>query len=232
MPIRLLLAALLLLVPASAGARDRTIMLSTFDSIRVDGPFEVHLTTGSGSGATVSGDVRAIEAVDVHVEGRTLIVAPSLNQWGGWPGERHQPPVITATTPEVHAASVIGGGTLDLDMLTGQSVALTVTGSGRLNIGKVDADQLTAVLAGSGALALSGKVHQARFTNSGTGSIDAADLVVSDLTVSSDGPGQSDFHAERSANITATGLGSITVTGNASCTIRGPGPVHCDRMER
>ena len=65
-----LLATLLLASPAAAATRNFGI--SSFDRIRVDGPFKVNLTTGVAPFATASGSTTAIDHVAVDVEGRTL----------------------------------------------------------------------------------------------------------------------------------------------------------------
>ncbi|WNO54269.1 GIN domain-containing protein [Stakelama saccharophila] len=224
-----LLLILALLLPAAASARDRTVMLSGFDRVRVEGPFRVTVSTNESPGATVSGDPRAVDAVSVRAQGQTLIIGANANDWGGWPGEREALPVISVRTRILRGASVIGGGMVSVDRAEGHHVELAVTGAGKLQVDALSADDLVGIVAGSGTLQLAGSANRARFTNSGTGRIDADKLIVDDLTVYADGPGSSAFRAERSAEITTTGVGPVSVDGDASCTVRGSGPVHCGR---
>ncbi|GAA4770315.1 hypothetical protein GCM10023219_16110 [Stakelama sediminis] len=226
-----LFAALLLLMPLAAHADSRNIMLTDFSSIRVDGPFRVTVATGLSQGAEVSGDQRAIDRVDVRVQGTTLIISASPNAWGGWPGKQHTPATIAVKARSIREAAVRGGGVLTIDSTDAQHVNLTVTGSGSMTVGAVHADNLAVTLVGSGSVRLAGEALQARFANSGTGRIDADGLDVHDLKVVSEGPGESRFHADRSADVTALGLGNITVSGGAACTVRGPGPVQCDHTQ-
>ncbi|MBW4330655.1 DUF2807 domain-containing protein [Stakelama sp. CBK3Z-3] len=215
------------LLPLSAHAEDRRVMLTGFDTIRIDGPFRVAATTGKPSGATISGDSRAIDMVDVHVEGRVLIVAESSNDWGGWPGARHERATITVTSHDIREAAVRGGGSLTLDRAEGMDVQLGVIGSGAIDVADVQADSINGVVAGSGLLKLSGKAANARFANSGSGRIDATALTVQDLYATSDGTGASSFTAERSADVTALGVGDVRIEGDPACKIHGPGPVVC-----
>ena len=78
-----------------------------------------------------------------------------------------------------------------------------------------------------GAMTLGGTTGRARFLNSGTGAIDAGQLVARDLIVMSQGMGSGAFNARYTADISAMGLGSISVSGTPKCTVRGPGPVAC-----
>ena len=225
--IRLSLALLALAVPAAAQARDRTVMLTSFDRVRVEGPFDVTLATGKGAGGVVSGDARAIDGVNVRVEGRTLIVSAGANGWGGYPGDAKGQITIRVTTPMLRAAAVAGGGRLRIDRIRAQAVDLSVAGAGALSVEKIEADQLSATMNGTGAMTLGGTTGRARFLNSGTGAIDAGQLVARDLIVMSQGMGSGAFNARYTADISAMGLGSISVSGTPKCTVRGPGPVAC-----
>ena len=225
--IPLTLALIALSLPTPAQSRDRTVMLTSFDRMRVEGPFDVTLTTGKGAGGVLSGDTRAIDGVSIRVEGRTLIVSAGANGWGGYPGDAKGQVKIKVTTPMLRAAAVAGGGQLRIDHVRAQTVDLSVAGAGTLSVARIETDQLNATMNGTGALTLGGTAGRARFLNSGTGSIDAGKLVARDLTVLSQGMGSGAFNARHTADISAMGLGSISVSGSPKCTVRGPGPVAC-----
>jgi hypothetical protein len=59
---------------APALAADRNYSVTSFDRIRVDGPYRVVLTTGVAPFARASGPAAAIDSVSIEVQGRTLIV--------------------------------------------------------------------------------------------------------------------------------------------------------------
>lgn len=225
--IPLTLALIALSLPTPAQSRDRTVMLTSFDRVRVEGPFDVTLTTGKGAGGVLSGDTRAIDGVSIRVEGRTLIVSASANGWGGYPGDAKGQVRVRVTTPMLRAATVAGGGQLRIDHVRAQAVDLSVAGAGALSVARIETDQLNATMNGTGALTVGGTAGRARFLNSGTGSIDAGTLVARDLTVMSQGMGSGAFNARYTADISAMGLGSISVSGSPKCTVRGPGPVAC-----
>ena len=227
---RFLIACLPLLLPLAAHAGERTVMVTGFDTIRVDGPFVVTATTGGPPGAKITGDARALDMVDIEMQGRTLIISESASDWGGYPGQRHERPTIAVSAHDIGEVAVRGGGAITLDRAEAMHVQLGVIGSGSVSVGDVRADTLDAVVAGSGSLTVSGRAANANFANSGSGSIDAAGLNVRDLNATSDGTGSNRFTAERTADITALGVGDVTVKGPAACKIRGPGPVRCEKI--
>lgn len=226
-----LLAMLLLAGPAQA---ERTVMLSGFDRVRVDGPFEVEMRAGPRAAASIAGSTRAAEAVTARVENRTLIVSASVSAWGGWRGEE-RPAVVTITAPpETRGVAVRGGGRVHVDRLRGGRLDLAVAGSGTLVVDRAEADLVYVTLTGAGRVELAGQAARARFLSIGTGSIDADQFAADELQVSSDSLGDSRFTARRTATVSSTGLGAVTVDGPAACTITGQrgGPVTCGREAR
>jgi hypothetical protein len=220
---------LLIAVAAPAAADERSYMLTSFDRIRVDGPFEVEVVPGP-SGARAEGDLRALDRVEVRVAGNTLRVSLGLNAWGGSANQRSSTvPKITVRATGLRGATLTGSGTLRIARLAGQRVDVAVTGAGTLDVKQVDADQMTGTVVGSGALTLAGKVATARLQSNGGATIDAAALDVTDLSIATEGPGEAHVAARRTATVVATGTGSVRVDGPASCTVRGSAPVQCGR---
>lgn len=218
---------LLTLIAVPAQAEERRFMLSSFDRIRVEGPFQVTVTSGGSAGAVASGDKRAIDSVSIRVDGRTLVIAPGVNGWGGYPGERPSLPVIAVSTRSLTGATLVGTGSLDIDRVGGLRVDLSLTGAGRLNIAAADADRIEANMIGTGALSIAGKALKARFSSNGAGTITAEALEVGDLTVHSQSSGEGAFYARYTATVAASGLGAVRVAGTPTCTIRGSAPVTC-----
>jgi hypothetical protein len=219
------LLALLLSTPSAA--EERRYMVTGFDRIRVEGPFEVRVTTGTPVGASASGDARALDGLSVRANGRTLVVSRGANAWGGYPGERRALPVVTVTTTLLRSATVLGGGRLIMDRIGGQNVDLAVSGAGELLVTGVAADRLTAAVVGSGALTVGGTAQAARFQSNGPARIDASALQVRDLNVYAQGTGEGRFAAVRTAEVNAVGQGSVAVSGTPACKVVGDAAVTC-----
>lgn len=226
------LPLLLLATAAPAHADERSYMLSGFERIRVEGPFEVTVTSGGSPSAKAEGDARALDAITVRVDGRTLVVSAGINAWGGYPGAAKLPPRIAVGVPALRSAAVFGGGTLRVDRMAGQRVDLSLSGSGTLAVGAAVADRLDALLIGGGVLSVGGTAQQAWFQTNGAGSVDATELDVRALTVSSQGTGDSTFTARSTAEVSASGQGSVVVAGEASCVVRGSARVVCGRLQQ
>ncbi len=221
---------LLALFAAPATAAERRVAIGSFDRVRIDGPFEVHIATGRSPGGTIAGDANAIETVEWHVDGSTLVLQRGS---GGW-GERGRaaattPIVVTLGTPSLAAALVIAGGTLTVTKMRGDQIALSVTGAGSIAVGEASGDALAATIIGTGSIGVAGRVAKARLMTNGTGSIDAGTLDTADLYVRLDGPGVTTARARYTATVDDVGLGRVTVLGIPKCTIRAPagGPVTC-----
>jgi hypothetical protein len=224
----LALAALVLSgVAAPAAAEDRRFMVTGFDRVRVDGPFEVVVRAGTTPGAVAVGDRRAVESVNVRVQGTTLVVSGSLNGWGGYPGERRARARIEVTAPPLRAAAVIGGGQLSIDRMAGQRIELTLTGAGALSVAEAQGDRIDGTLIGTGRIAVAGRALTGRFQANGVGNIEAERMSVADLTVTWQSAGDGRFAARNTARVSAIGAGSVSVYGSPSCTVRGNGPVAC-----
>jgi hypothetical protein len=222
---------LLLLVAAPLAAAERSYSVTDFDRVRVEGPFRITVTTGSAVTARAEGDARALDALVLRVDGRTLVIRMGDRGWGGYPGETPPPPVIRLTAPSLRAAVVTGGAVLDISQMKAPRVDLTLTGSGSITAPAVETDRLVASLMGTGRLVIGGRALTGSVQSRGAGDIDASRLVVSDLTVNSESAGEAKFNAERSVRVVSTGAGAISVAGDAACTVQSTGvaPIDCRR---
>jgi hypothetical protein len=225
----LLLSLALLAIPASADGR--SYIVTNFDRIRVDGPFDVRLTVGPGSSGSAEGDPRALDDVSLDVQGTTLIVHRTANGWGEQGSDKgRRPVVVTVTAPVLRSATVVGGGKLMIGgAVRGQKVDFQVTGTGTIDAQGLDIDEFATTLIGSGNVLLAGVTRRARLMTNGTGSIAAQGLIANDLVVRLDGPGETQANARFTADLTSTGLGHIAVNGDGRCVKHAlaGGPIDC-----
>src|SRR3569832_222244 len=136
-----LLALTLFALPLSAQAAEHRYAFGSYDRVRIEGPFEVTVTTGVAPGALASGDSRTIEGLDISVQGSTLIVRIGHQGWGETPvGAAAARPVITLTTPALNGAFVNGGARVTIRGMKAQRVDLSVNGSGTVTVSGADTD--------------------------------------------------------------------------------------------
>lgn len=219
-----ILAFCLVSLAAPAVAAERTLSVTTFDRVRVDGPYKVKVSTGVSPSAKVSGAVAAIDSVSVDQQGRTLIVRSNPSSWGGtYPGKGRGPVEISVGTPDLSAAWVNGSGSLSIDRIKGLSFDLAVQGSGSAAIGSADVDQLEIGISGAGSVTIGGKAPKLTAIVRGTSSLDASGLAVKDATVGAEGPSQVRINASGTAKVDARGVSAVEIAGGPACTVKAQG---------
>lgn len=217
---QLILAAFLLSGTSAASAADRNFGVSGFDRIRVDGDYKVVLTVGAPPFARASGSMRALDPVDIIVEGRTLVVrTKSSAAWGGYPGESAGPVEVTVGTHELSAAFVNGAGSLSINKVRGLKFEASAQGAGAITIDRVEVDQLQLGLAGAASAKLAGTAIKLTATVRGSSSLDGEALVVKDAVIGAQGPAIVRLTATGTAKVDAMGVAAVTLTGKPSCIV-------------
>lgn len=215
------LAAMLAASPAASA--ERTLSVTSFDRIRVDGPFKVTLTTGVAPFARVTGSSSAIDRVSVDVQGRTLVVRPSLSSWGGYPGEATGPAEIVLGTHDLSQAWLNGAGSLSIDRVRGLTFGFDLQGSGSVAIANMDVDQLRVGLNGAGSATLAGKAPKLTAIVRGVSSLDASALQVKDAAIGAEGPAQIKASVTGTLKLDARGTSTIDIAGTPACTVTAQG---------
>lgn len=221
---------LLLTLAAPAQAADRKLFVSTFDQLRVSGPFRVVVATGRSPGGTMAGDPRQLDGVEVRQEGNTVFVRANAGGWGEQPDAPARAPVtVTLSTPSLSAAYLIGSGAVSVAGMKARRIDLSVAGTGTLTVAGADATELNATTIGTGRVMLAGRTVKARLLVNGAGGVDAGKLEADELNVRLDGPGEVAARARYTATLVNTGLGRIAVVGPAKCSVKAAagGPVTC-----
>lgn len=204
---------------APAGAAERSFSVTSFDRIRLDGPFRVTVATGVAPFATASGSSAAIDRLSVAVQGRTLVVRSNPSQWGGYPGQSVGPVEVRVGTHELSAAFLNGAGALAIDRVKGLSFDLSVQGSGTAAIAQATVDQLKIGISGAGSASIAGAAAKMIAVLRGTSSLESSALAVKDATLGAEGASVIAANATNSAKIDARGTASVRLSGNPACTI-------------
>jgi hypothetical protein len=228
---RLPLLALLALasLPAAAAApTTRTFSVTGFDRIRVDGPYKVSLRTNVAPYARATGTLASIDGLNMKVEGRTLVIRTGAGGWGGYPGEGRGPVTIDVGTHELSAVYINGAGALDIDRVKGLAFEISIQGSGTARIDHVDVDQMKVGVSGAGTTRLSGRAAKLTATVRGTSAFEADGLRVTDAVIGAEGPSVVRAQVTNSAKVDASGLVSVTLTGDPACTVKARGSASVD----
>ena len=210
-----------LVTPATAATR--SFGITSFEKVRVDGPFKVRLTTGVPPFARASGSPEAIDRVAIDVRGDTLVVHSNLDSWGGYPGRDTGPVEITLGTHDLSAAWLNGSGLLAIDKVKGLGFDLSVQGSGASEIRQVKVDQLKLNVIGTASARLAGQAGKVNAVVRGVSSLDAAGLATKDATIAADGGATVDANVSNSVTIDAAGAATVRLSGGPACTLRASG---------
>ena len=207
----------LLAFAAPAAATERTLTITDFDGVRVEGPFIVSVTTGRSTSGRLTGDTRALDHVRVDIEGGTAVIRATED------ANDAKPARVMLVTRTLTRASLAGSGVLTVDHISGNDARVALEGSGNISITAVAADGLTAIIAGTGTLTLAGHAKNGTLETRGSGTLDAARLIIADGKFNLDGSGTLVASASRAANVGVKGTGSATVYGKAACTVKREG---------
>lgn len=215
-----LVAAAFLAIAAPVSGETRTFGITSFEKVRVDGPFKVRLVTGVAPFATATGSPAALDRVAIEVRGNTLVVHNNLDSWGGYPGTDAGPVEVSLGTHDLSAAWLNGSGMLSIDRVRGLSFDLSVQGSGAGDIGQAAVDQLNISVVGTASARLAGRAAKVTAVIRGISSLDASSLAAKDATLGADGAATIEATVSNSVSIDASGPATVRLTGGPSCTLR------------
>ena len=223
MPILMLLALASLPADAAPTSSQRNYSVTSFDRIRLDGPYQVELKTNVAPFARATGPAASLDGVSIGVEGRTLVVRAGSGSWGGYPGQSQGPVTIELGTHDLSAAWINGSGALHIDRVKGLNFDLTIQGAGSSSIDNVDADQLKLGISGAGSARMGGKAKKLTAIIRGTSSLEAEGLTVKDAVIGAEGPATIRATVTGTAKVDAMGLASVSLSGNPACTVTARG---------
>lgn len=222
-------AFFLLLVSAAPPAEEKRFMVTGFDRVRVDGPFQVEIVAGSPA-ATASGDPRALDHVVVRVTGSTLVVNTGTIGWelrkAEFPGSAR----IRVSLPVLRGVTINGGAHVDVAGMRGDRIDLGLNGGGALTVRDLSAQELFVTLTGSGQMTLAGTAVRARVRSWGTGAVMADGLSAETAVLIGESSGPLRMQVRSAAQIISRGQGAVTVLGDAKCRVTGSGPVECANL--
>lgn len=208
----------LVAVPADAATRNYSV--TSFTRIRVDGPYDVHLSTGVSPFARATGDWGAIDQLSLSVEGQTLVIRPPAGAPLGATGGTIRVEVGTA---DLTHAALNGAGRLSIDKVRGLAFDLMVAGAGSADIAAVDVDQFTVGLQGVAGSRLGGKARSVRAIVRGTSTLDASALQVNDMKLGAEGAAVARLNVRDTLALQAAGPVTVAVEGSPACTVKAQG---------
>lgn len=207
-------------------AASQPYIVTNFDSIRVNAPVRVVVSTGGGVSARGEGDRDALDRLDLSNSGSLLTVRLKPPE----PGSRSSGPVtLTLSTGQLKRIALSGGGSLSVDRLKGLNADVALAGTGDISVGSVAVDAMGVTITGSGRVSLAGSTGVLNANVSGPGALAAEGLKAKQARIANDGPGSIVLTAITAADIAARGSGDVSVLGKPACKVNrgGTGRIVC-----
>jgi len=110
------------------------------------------------------------------------------------------------------AATISGSGTFSV-----ASFGLELNGAGSVELA-LNAQRVSAEINGAGEISLSGTAEELHVTGAGAVDINTRNLIAQHATISLEGVGSAQVHAEQTLDASIEGLGSITYWGDPELT--------------
>jgi Putative auto-transporter adhesin, head GIN domain len=226
MSVRLIPILLALLAAQAAHADERSYLVGSFEDVIVEGDIIVDLQTGLAPSAKASGDKVRLSSLKIDRQGgivRIRLQGLRANRASS------EPLRVVLTGRNVRKLVVQGNGKVKVNGLTMPQTRLEIRGSGEIEVASVKSDRLTALLIGAGKLTVAGgTVREGDITIDGSPTLVLSGTAMQKLRLNQNGPANSHFQVNDSAEITNSGTGKIIIDGKATCFIRQAGGATID----
>jgi hypothetical protein len=186
--------------------------LGTFSALRVSGPIDVELKASDREQVTVIFDDNLLPMVQTRVTGEAT---PTLEVQLA-PGAAFKSsygPRVVVEFKALSALSLRGSGDLHADVLRAPVLAIAMAGSGDIKIDRLDVDVLGVSISGSGDFRAAGRAADQGFSITGSGDVDAGNLVGRNVKVRIAGSGDASVHAEQLLDVAIAGSGDVVYRG-------------------
>ena len=220
-----LCAVALFLLPQSAQAEKRKLLIGGFQDIVIDGDMQVIITTGKGPSGNASGDRHILDLLrtDRVSDVMTIRLAQAPNNDNG--KRTKQPLIVYLTNQNIRNITLVGNARLDINAIDNDGASrIIVNGGGGVQIGKLTVDRLTVAMSGNGRVEFGGgNVRETILRIQGSPQYNGALLQTRKFNLELDGNAVVTAQVDEGATISNEGSGNIVITGNAECLIRKAG---------
>ncbi len=190
-------------------AEGKMIDIKPFNSIKVEGVYDIVLSQGNKESVTVKGDYSP--KMTIANNGSTLLLSDSVN--GRFLSNYHTTVYITLVN--INSLSIEGVcSTTCADTLHLKNFVFKFPGVGSTHI-LLNTDSLKVKNEGTGELTLAGRATYANLSDDGTGSLNAAKFHVNDLHVNFSGTGDVSVYASNTIYLESSGTGDVSYYGPA-----------------
>jgi hypothetical protein len=210
--------------------------------VRVEGIVDLRIRQGAQPQLLLSGEKRQIERTTTVQEGDELAIGTEGRgriRLGGVHAELTLPALREVVSESLGATTVQGFSGEELNLTLDGAGAMQVSahyrlvsaslgGVGSMRLEGLVADGVKLDLGGAGFVNLSGRARWLKADLGGLGNLDAREFQAEDVDLDLSGLGNASVQARQNANLTLSGMGSVTVFGkplNRKVAVDGLGKV-------
>ena len=180
--------------------------------LKLKGLFSVNISQGGKGTMSISGNEDLVKKLRVLQTGDLLELSLDEEESGAFfMKEELQIDLDILDLSEIRfegVGNIKNSGTLDLG-------DLLIAGNGVGNISlELDAQAVDARLNFVGNMTLKGSANEMKLVNEGIGNIDASELIVQNVNLTSSGIGAVSVHCENELTLKVDGIGVVNYTGN------------------
>jgi len=183
--------------------------VSPYHNIKVNGPFEVTLVSGTAGTLTLKGETGMLSQITTTVTDGTLSI--TLAEGYTLPEKKHVE--ITVPFETMNRIDLVGNGCINIDKTIKTDVKVTVDGCGTISL-KTASANVEAWVLGPGQLKIKGSADIFTCKIIGCGSVQGYDLEAKNVTAQISGPGAIEIDCTKAITGKINGNGSISFTGN------------------
>lgn len=182
---------------------------SSFTRVKSSGPFDVHISDSDTYEVSVNAENNILPYIETEVSGNTL----KIDIRGCHIVQNTLPVEVFISTPVLEGVRLSGSGSVTTGFFTSPEFDMGISGSGTIEAA-LDCHQFTSTVSGSGSAFVSGFADYADITISGSGRVDAYDLLIQSCDALISGSGDIFVYVEKTLDATISGSGSIFYIGN------------------
>jgi hypothetical protein len=210
--------------------------------VKLDGAVDLRIRQGNTATLTLSGDPRWLAKTVTVQSGDTLNIDTDIHghiRLGSLHAELTLPALLEVSSESVGSTDVSGfsGDELELSLDGAGSmriscnyrlVSASLGGIGSMHLQSLNGEGVDLNLRGAGFVTLGGRARWLKADLGGLGSLDAKEFVADSVNVELSGLGNASVTAHQNANLSLSGMGSVTVYGkplNRKVAVDGLGKV-------
>jgi hypothetical protein len=187
--------------------------VEAFSKLRVNGSMDVTFTQSDVSSVTVKADDNIIELIETEVKDGELVIGFKPNV--GSVNNTHIEVLVSAKLMEELGVHGSGSITTTNKITPPNELKITVVGSGDIDV-TVNAPVVRTKVTGSGTVDVKGECANHEIALSGSGDVNAADLLGEKASIELNGSGNVNVFADVQLTVSVNGSGDVRYKGKCS----------------